>query len=280
MQYLILSYVRTLFFCFCFISFAVPASAFANVNTIANLSAPNFTPDYFKGKSRVSVAELLDAVALQAQEVAKSPAVRRDYQQLIAKHGLRDSDTLYADYVRVRIAFETTRAGGLWGIAWNITDKEPQSDLIWTQWQGLSTISFNDTKTPTTAIAECDELSALFAFVVRRIGLSKRSQVGLFWPTSNHTVAVWMINEPKATRVVVPTSQIFLDEAQSLDTRSFDPWKQKNIYDYRRQDISVTSTMPASLANYFLMQIKRYGGLSQAELQTLRNQREQRQRKA
>jgi hypothetical protein len=233
----------------------------------------------FSGKSRVSVADLLDAVALQANEVAKSPAVRRDYLQLIAKHGLRDSDILYSDYVRVRIAFEATRAGGLWGIAWNITDKEPQSDLIWTQWQGLATQSFNDTKTPTTAIAECDELSALFAFMARRIGLSKRSQVGLFWPTSNHTVAVWMVSEPKATRVVIPTSQIFLDEAQSLDTRSFDPWKQKNIYDYRRQDISLTSTMPASLANYFVMQIKRYGGLSQTELQTIRNQRELRQRK-
>jgi hypothetical protein len=279
MQRLVLSYVRIAIYCFSLFSFVVPASAFANVNSVANVAISNSPADFFKGKSRVSVAELLDAIALQANEVAKSPAVRRDYLQLIAKQGLRDSDSLYADYVRVRISFEATRAGGLWGIAWNITDKEPQSDLIWTQWQGLTVTSFNDVKTPTTAIAECDELSALFAFVARRIGLSKRSQVGLFWPTSNHTVAVWMVNEPKATRIVIPTSQIFLDEAQSLNTRSFDPWKQKNIYDYRRQDISLASTMPASLANYFVMQIKRYGGLSQTELQTLRNQREQRQRK-
>jgi hypothetical protein len=276
----ILPWVQCLVFLLYFNVFGVLANTAPIARQAVNTSATNTRSlEYFQGKSRVSVAELLDAVALQVNEVAKSPAVRRDYQQLIAKHGLRDSDILYADYVRVRIAFETTRAGGLWGIAWNITDKEPQSDLIWTQWQGLAAMSFNDTKTPTTAIAECDELSALFAFVARRIGLSKRSQVGLFWPTSNHTVAVWMVSEPKATRVVIPTSQIFLDEAQSLDTRSFDPWKQKNIYDYRRQDISMTSTMPVSLANYFVMQIKRHGGLSQVELQTLRNQREQRQRK-
>jgi hypothetical protein len=256
---------------------SLPVSATTNT-TNPSVKAEIKITDTFPGKTRVTIVELLHAIEAETVEIAKSPAVRRDYQSLLLKHRLRDSDTLYADYVRVRIAFEATRAGGLWGVAWNITDKQPQSDLVWAQWQALKFSPANTTQTNTTAIAECDELSALFAFVARRIGLSKRSQVGLLWPTSNHTVAVWMISEPKASRIIVPTSQIFLDPAQSLDTPSFDPWKQKNIYDYRREDISLASTIPAETARYFVTQIKQYGGLSQTALQELRNQREQRQR--
>ena len=251
-----------------------PKAPSPTVNTTTSISSSALFP----GQSRVSIAELLQTIAAQANEVAQSPAVRRDYESLLTKHSLQGSEVLYADYVRIRIAFEATRAGGLWGITWRITDKQPQSDLIWAQWQTLKLSPTSNSPMPTTAIAECDELSALFAFVARRIGLSKRSQVGLLWPTSNHTVAVWTISAPTATRIIVPTSQIFLDPQQSLDTAFFDAWKQKNIYDYSRQDIALTATIPADLARYFVAQIKRYGGLSQSELQKLRNLREQRQR--
>jgi hypothetical protein len=251
-----------------------PQQPSPTVKTTASISSSVLFP----GQSRVSVAELLQTIAAQANEIAQSPAVRQDYQSLLTQHGLKGSELLYADYVRIRIAFEATRAGGLWGITWRITDKQPQSDVIWTQWQTLKSLPASNSPMHTTAAAECDELSALFAFVARRIGLSKRSQVGLLWPTSNHTVAVWMISEPKPTRIIIPTSQIFLDPQQSLDTLFFDAWKQKKIYDYSRQDIVLTATIPADLARYFVTQIKRYGGLSQSELQKLRNLREKRQR--
>jgi hypothetical protein len=128
----------------------------------------------------------------------------------------------------------------------------------------------------TTATAECDELSALFAFVAHRIGLSRDSQVGLLWPTGNHVVAVWTIH-PKAerpTRVVVPNSPIFLDADQSLGTDGFDPWRQRTIYDYRRADARGDLTIPASLASAFVQAVREHGHRSQAQLQAARNARE------
>jgi hypothetical protein len=82
----------------------------------------------------------------------------------------------------------------------------------------------------------------------------------------------------KPARVVVPTSQIFLDSEQSLGTIAFDPWKQKNIYDYRRADVSQQATLPASLAREMIAAVQKNANLSQKELQAQRNQREQLQR--
>jgi hypothetical protein len=236
-------------------------------------------------QKRISIAQVFDAIKSLVPEIAASTAVKADYQALLQSHALRHSDVLYADYVRLRIAFEATRAGGLWGVAWRITDKDPQSDLIWQQWQSQSSSALSQT----TAIAECDELSALTAVVARGIGLSKQSEIGMLWPTSNHTVAVWTIvqgkfgldvspKRNKPVRIVLPTSQIFLDPQQSLDTRAFDPWKQKTIFDYRRKDVALTETLPSALASYFVAQIKAHAGRSQLELQQMRNKRERLQR--
>jgi len=56
--------------------------------------------------------------------------------------------------------------------------------------------------------------------------------VGLLWPASNHTVAVWVLHPSRGPviRIVVPTTQIFLNENDFFDTRKFDPWRQKTIY--------------------------------------------------
>jgi len=166
-----------------------------------------------------------------------------------------------------------------------VTDQLPQSDRIWAQWKALGSAS-DGTWPPATAIAECDELSALFAVVARGMGLSIRSRVGLFWPTSNHTVAVWTIqpataasgNTPAEVRIVVPTSQIFLDGAQSLGTRGFDPWTQPKIFPYARRDIADDHPLPAALARYFVRQVRRHAGEPQGLLQTARNRREYDQR--
>jgi hypothetical protein len=139
----------------------------------------------FQGRAEVSVAEWLQAVEAEIDPIAASPTVRADYDRLLARHGLPRDDALYADYVRVRVAFEATRAGGLWGLEWRVTDQLPQSDRIWAQWRTARATGAN--LPTTTAIAECDELSALFAVVARGIGLSRRSRVGLLWPTSNQT---------------------------------------------------------------------------------------------
>lgn len=240
--------------------------------------APVISTDPFPGRAHVSVSELFAALAGQVPAVAHSPAVRRDYEVLRAQYRLAHSDALYLDYVRVKLAFETTRAGGLWGLTWRITDQLPQSDRVWTQWRQLR-LADGPSLPQSTAIAECDELSALFAFTAHQLGLSGQSQVGLLWPTSNHTVAVWTIGDPRTgARVVVPTSQIFLDGAQSLGTKRFDPWKQKNIFDYRRRDIAPDTRLPAPLARGLIRSVEQHGARSQADLQALRNQRENRQR--
>jgi hypothetical protein len=242
-------------------------------------------PAPFAGREHVRVDELLAALTEEVPGLAASEAIHRDYEAFLLAFELDDSETLYLDYVRIKLAFEATRAGGWWGLTWDITNEEPRSDLIWAHWQTLelgaapATIDELAPLPDTTAIAECDELSALFSFIAQRIGLSKTSEVGLLWPVANHTVAVWTVDaksdEPK--RIVIPTSQIFLDGAQTLGTREFNPWRQNKIFDYRRQDAAAKLELPGALASAFVLAVREHGPRPQAELQQLRNDKEARQ---
>jgi hypothetical protein len=108
---------------------------------------------------------------------------------------------------------------------------------------------------------------------MRRAGVH---DVGLLWPYSNHTVAVWVVH-PKdhvPVRVVVPTSQVFLGVTDSFDTRKFDPWRQKTIHEYVRADVPGTFLIPKPLFDFFLSQIDKYGGASESTLQQIRYLRE------
>ncbi len=245
--------------------------------------APPPEPPAFVGQTTVRVDELLAAIEREVPRVAEAEAVKADYAAFLDRFELADEPELYLDYVRVKIAFEATRAGGWWGLRWDITNEQPNSDEIWAAWHALAPsepVPADPRELPplpsVTATAECDELSALFAFIAQRIGLSRGSEVGLFWPTGNHVVAVWTIHakSERPVRVVVPTSQIFLDGAQSLGTDGFDPWKQKTIFDYRRKDARAELTIPAALASSFVQAIREHGGRSQAELQAARNAKE------
>ena len=75
-------------------------------------------------------------------------------------------------------------------------------------------------------------------------------------------------------RVVVPTSQIFLDETDFFDTKKFDPWHQKTIYEYTRRDAPDSFEIPRPLFDFFLQQVDKYGGATDVTLQQLRYQRE------
>lgn len=237
--------------------------------------------DPFPDLDRVPVRDLFAALSHEAERLTASPVVRDEFRRLMQAHDLPDDDALLADYLRIRIAFEATRAGGLWGLQWRVTDQLPQSDRIWAQWDALA-LPADGTPPFSTAIAECDELSALFAVVARGMGLSSRSRVGLFWPTHNHTVAVWTVvpapgrsgNAPAEARIVVPTSQVFLDGAQGLGTRAFDAWAQPRIFPYVRRDIGDDHALPAALARYFVRQVRHRAGDPQGLLQTARNRRE------
>jgi hypothetical protein len=212
-----------------------------------------------------TVARLVEAVREKARALEKTSGMQLGFKTLTAANKLQPGQVSLSDFAVVRLLFESTRDAGLWNLHWKITDLEPNSDKIWKQWGSVR----NTTAWAPTAIAECDELSALFAFLSRRAGVRN---VGLFWPYSNHTVAVWTVR-PKV-RVVVPTTQIFLEEGDLFGTRRFDPWTQKNIYEYTRRDAPDTLVIPSPLFDFFLSQMDKYGGASDSTLQRLRYLRE------
>jgi hypothetical protein len=216
-----------------------------------------------------SVGQLIGSVRGKAKALEGSSGMRLGFQSFLAGHHLPPESVRYSDYVIVRLLFEATRDAGFWNLHWAITDQPPNSDRIWQQWKNVKRPSALES----TATAECDELSALYAFLVARAGVKS---VGLLWPAPNHTVAVWVVKPTTGpiVRVVVPTSQIFLDENDRFDTKKFDPWRQKTIYEYTRRDVPDSYELPKSLFDYFLQQVDKYGGASDVTLQQLRYMRE------
>jgi len=219
--------------------------------------------------SGTTLARFVDAIRAKAKAAENTPGMRAGFASFSAAHGLSTQSIRYSDFVLVRLLFEATRDAGFWNMHWTITNQPPNSDNIWRQWQRIQKPS---SLTP-TASAECDELSALYAFLAERAGIKG---VGLFWPYANHTVAVWVVrpSDRPVFRVVVPTSQIFLDETDFFDTKKFNPWSQKTIYEYTRRDVSESFELPRALADYFLRQADRYDGASDVTLQKLRYLRE------
>jgi len=239
-------------------------SLIATATPPAPRAAPTTTPT----AEANTVAGLVARLRAQAAASQSSPAVRADYDALLADQRVSAAQLPYADYAYLRLLFEATRDGGYWNLHWAITDREPNSDAIWTQWRSLRGAA----PTGITATAECDELSALYAFLARRGGVRN---VGLFWPTSNHTVAVWHVAaSPRETRIVVPTTQIFLSQSDSFGTRGFDPWKQAKIYEYGRRDIADDARLPPALVAFFLAQNDKYARASGLSLQRMRQLRD------
>ena len=216
-----------------------------------------------------TVGELVTAVRGKAKALETSSGMRKGFADFTAAYQLKPESVNYEDYVTVRLLYEATRDAGLWNMHWTITDRDPNSDHVWAQWKDASTPAYNKW----AAAAECDELSALYAFLVGRAGVHG---VGLLWPYPNHTVATWVLRPDKGqeVRVVVPTSQIFLDRSDDFGTRKFDPWRQKTIFEYKRRDVADTFTIPRPLYDFFLAQIDKYGGASDLTLQQLRYLRE------
>jgi hypothetical protein len=219
--------------------------------------------------SESNVAQFVSQLRRKAKALESSSGMRVGFQSFTSAHKLAPESVRYSDYVLVRLLFEATRDAGFWNLHWAITNQPPNSDRIWKQWQ----IVTNPSLLQSTATAECDELSALYAFLVERAGVKS---VGLLWPAPNHTVAVWVVRPASApvVRVVVPTTQIFLDETDRFDTKKFDPWRQKTIYEYTRRDVPDTFQFPRPLFDFFLEQVDKYGGASDAALQQLRYLRE------
>jgi hypothetical protein len=219
--------------------------------------------------SSTKLATLISTLRAKAKTLEGSTGMRQGFQSFLSAHQLAPDSINYSDYVLVRLLFEATRDAGFWNLHWAITDQPPNSDRIWSQWQGVKRPSV----LTSTATAECDELSALYAFLVERAGVKG---VGLFWPAANHTVAVWTVRPSGGApiRVVVPTSQIFLDETDFFDTKKFNPWSQKTIYEYTRRDVPDSFELPKPLFDFFLEQVDKYSGATDLTLQQMRYLRE------
>ncbi len=219
--------------------------------------------------SGTNLAQLVIMIRGKAKILESSSGMRLGFQSFTAAYKIPPKSVSYSDFVLVRLLYEATRDAGFWNMHWDITDQPPNSDRIWSQWRSVSQPSLLNP----TATAECDELSALYSFLVERAGVKG---MGLFWPTFNHTVAVWELHPAgvAAVRVVVPTSQIFLGMNDSFGTRKFNPWHQKTIHEYTRRDVPDSFVIPPPLFDLFLSQVDRYAGASDSTLQQLRYLRE------
>jgi hypothetical protein len=234
-----------------------------------NLCSANPASIQPTASSPATLAQLENFIRAKAKALETSNGTRLGFQSLTTTYKLAPASVSYSDYAVVRLLFEASRDAGFWNLHWEITNMPPNSDSVWRQWRELRRPTFLSP----TATAECDELSALFAFLVERAGVRS---VGLLWPYPNHTVAVWVLRPTMGpvVRVVVPTTQIFLDQTDFFGTKKFDPWRQKNIYEYTRRDVPDSFELPKPLFDFFLLQMDKYGGASDLTLQQLRYLRE------
>ncbi|MBP7867310.1 MAG: hypothetical protein KA419_15345 [Acidobacteria bacterium] len=219
------------------------------------------SPEAFPGRT-VTLAEFVARLREEVATLARRPEMAREFRGFALRHGLDAGDPLLLrDYVAVRTVFEAVRDAGWWGVRWEITDRPPDSRAIWAQWRRFAPPGGEPV---VTATAECDEISALFAFLAGKLGVRG---VGLFWPLTNHAIAAWVIRQPgrNEARVAVPTSFLFLSYADRFDgirKPDFDPFRQKTVHEYREADAPDALEIPAALGDFFIRQVRRYGACS------------------
>lgn len=253
---------------------AVGCGLASSLSSLPVVAADEPLVPVFVGRDEVRYSEFIAQMRQVADELAELKVVQQEHAALLAARGFTADQMPLISFSRVRLAFEATRDGGLWGIRWAITDQMPWSDRIWTQWRKLE-LQRDATghellaEDAVTAVAECDELSALFALLARDMGVE--GFVGLHWPYWNHTVAVWQLrgDELRAVRILVPTSQVFLSRDATLGTSELPT--QRVVFPYARKDLKPDSTLPAPLARVLLARLRAFGALSSAQLQARRN---------
>jgi hypothetical protein len=218
---------------------------------------------------RVTVGEFWQAMATQV-ELLDTGALQGSYAAFAQRHQL-DPETpgLRRDFVRLWAAFEATRDGGWWRLRWAVTDREPRTHEIWKQWRRAPLEREFDAP---SAVAECDEITALFSVAARRLGVHG---VGLFYPTWNHVIAGWMpeaiSNRKHGAVVLVPTTQIFLSCESTFDQTSFAAPKQ--VYEYPLRDTPDDTALPKALGEHLLEQLRQYGEATPELLALIRTKR-------
>jgi hypothetical protein len=197
-------------------------------------------------------------------------ALRGSYEQFAAHHGV-DASTpeLWQEFTKLWVAFEATRDGGWWRLRWKITDQEPTSTVIWKAWfRTPPQASFASAST----VAECDEITSLFAITARHLGVRG---VGLFYPTWNHVIAGWSPRPFAEQRVkgvvLIPTTQIFQGCDATFDRTTFKPPQQ--VYEFPKVDVKDSVEMPRALAEFLLEQVRAYAPAAPELLALIRTKR-------
>jgi hypothetical protein len=227
----------------------------------------------FAGRPTVRYEEFVGELRDIASELAGNANVQAAHTQLLNEHALTDAQVPLESFSRTRLVFESARDGGLWDLRWAITDQMPWSDRIWQQWTARASeleaaLPKLEGEAGPSAEAECDELSALFALLVR--DLSVNGKVALHWPYWNHVVAVWEVPRDKrhVARIVVPTSQVFLSPEAGLGTRQLPT--ERVLFAYARRDLKFDAEIPGALARFLLGRSRALGGLSSEVLSARR----------
>ena len=134
-------------------------------------------PQATRGSAEVSrpttLADVIGAIRGKAATLENSAGMRSSFRSFAAANKIPLESVSYSDYAVVRLLYEATRDAGFWNLHWTITNEEPNSDKIWRQWRTAGPPS----AVTATASAECDELSALYAFLAGRAGVKG---IGLF----------------------------------------------------------------------------------------------------
>lgn len=248
---------------------ASPTATAASADTSPAAAPQESPPLFFEGRTEVTYREFIDELRKIADALQVDPDVVAAHGILLEEKSLSEDELPLQSFSRARLAFESARDSGLWGIRGTVTDQMPWSDRIWQQW---STRTFTP-DTPValegghefpTAVAECDELGALFSILARDLGII--GFVGLHWPYWNHVVPVWQIDRKDGSfvRLIVPATQTFLGQEDTIGTTGLP--LNRIVFPYVRRDRKPEATLSVDLARYLLTQSQTHGGLSTREL--------------
>lgn len=227
---------------------------------------PDATPvTDFPGRDEVTYAEFIDELRKIADALASDEDVIAAHRVLLDEKKLTGEELPLESFSRARLAFESARDSGLWGIRGTVTDQMPWSDRIWQQWtarefQPEGPLPSALGQTYPTAVGECDELGALFSILARDLGVI--GFVGLHWPYWNHVVPVWQVDRKDGSfvRIVVPATQTFLDPKDTIGTTGL--LTNRVVFPYVRKDRKPEAPLDANLARFLLHQSRTHGGLS------------------
>lgn len=218
---------------------------------------------------RVTFGDFWPALATQVERL-DTTALQSGFQAFAARHDVDPSTPqLWRDFTRLWVIFEATRDGGFWRLRWDVTDQEPTSVVIWKAWMRAPPAHAFASE---SAVAECDEITALFSVTARRLGVRG---VGLFYPTWNHVIAGWapeaLAKSGANSIVLIPTTQIFQGCPSTFDETTFKV--PKHVYEFPKVDMRDATEMPPSLAHFLLEQVRAYGEASPDLLALIRAKR-------